>query len=262
MQVTTTGYTVPPRVEVLVSMIPAAAVRLTITRVDVDQTRTLPGSLATAGDTKLVVDWDAPTGSPLTYRVDAYDAAGTKVDTAVTTAAALPDPLIGQAWISDPLSEGSAVLAQLLDAETDRSRVRKLDSASFTPLGAQVPIQSIATARQAASLQLDVLADIGDAPALRSLLGQPILCVRPPSSAQLPPVFYGVADQVTEQPFRRYGMDASQAFSRFTLTLDATRAPSMAAVIARWTYQKLYDSYTYDQIYRIFGSYLDLMRGL
>lgn len=257
-----------PRVEVLVTPMPGDADTITVWR-------TWKGQRAVVRDAQnvevagafLVVDYEAPLGTSVTYTCQTADSAGIpsqiSPDASTTVAATVM-------WLQDALDPTSAVPVSLqIGAATSgyTAVVPTIVPATYSadttvaPIhGAELPVAFGGVRRAASRMPWSVIAwTPADTEALRTLLKQAFpLCMRTPSTIpQLTGLTYLSMPDIVEIPYP--GWQAT----RFEATVDSVRGPGAGIVVQPRTYAALPDeAATYTALKVVYATYLDVKRGL
>lgn len=202
-----------PAVEVLVSALPAGAVRVTLYRHADGITMPVRGAVnaATAGQLTRV-DYEAPLGVPVTYWAEAFNATGVSIGATPQQVITLDD---SSAWLHNPLDPRGAVKVGLRPS-TGRAINRPL-SGSVIDSNTRVGVITTGGRSGIRDLDLDVIVNGGgDADRVQTMLGRgaeplpPILCLRVESGSRrrLPRPFFIAPDWVENDLTHFYGGDA------------------------------------------------------
>lgn len=257
-----------PRVEVLVTPMPGDADTITVWR-------TWKGQRTTVRDAQdvdvagafLVVDYEVPIGTPVTYTCQTADVAGipSEISAGTTTTVSVTDM-----WLQDALDPTSAiqVSTQVGTASSGFTIVApsivpatySADTATIPVHGDEFPVALGGVRRAASRMPWSVIAwTPADAETLRALLRQAFpLCMRTPATVhQLTGLTYVALPDIVETPYP--GWQAT----RFDGAGDSVRGPGSGIVVQVRTYADLLDeAATYAGVVSVFPTYLDVLRGL
>lgn len=258
-----------PRVEVLVTPMPDDADQVTVWRNWGGQRRVLRDARAvtTSGDF-VVIDYEVPFGSPVTYTCQTVDSGGTPSQLSPTSSPVTAT--VDDVWFQDPLDPSSAMAVALSSGGSDVGPVAQ--SASFrtvdytrtstiTPVpGGSAPFGFGDVSQDASSVPFDLrVYDSAAASALVSLLRSAWpLCVRTDTSVPtLPGLAYLTLDQM--QVTYRAGDDATLVSASGTSVMP----PGAATAVNLRTIDSLGDeASTIDGLGAIYDTIFDLERGV
>lgn len=264
MIITLTASPTPPRVEIVATGMPATTTTVTVTRsTDTDTWPVRGGAEALAGTGLMVVDWETPTGVPVTYQITARDSTGATVDTATATATTIPDAGPGWMWLSDPLDETSPILVHT-HTGTDAHRAGGRDTTSAHPLGSRWPVPSIGPRTRLQDWHLVLLLDDTTAGPVRALSDRAlIVCVRPAAALRLEPLLYVAVTGSDEEPWHeQLGLGTPRWRSLLTLTCTATRGTELSPSVYAWTWDDVNAlNLTWDQLWARWPTWNDVQRG-
>lgn len=142
-------YTEPPWADLRLLGLPSGTTQVRVWRSWGQNLSRVRGddTVVVSGTEGRLVDYDMPVGRPVRWRVDAYNAAGGRLEsTLVPTQYSVPGTP-GHAWVSDPLQPPGAVQVRLLQG-TDARRQRAAEGLLLPVLGSPVPV-AVTSRRQA-----------------------------------------------------------------------------------------------------------------
>lgn len=256
-----------PRVEILISSMPAGIDEITIYRTWLgNRVEVRGGKRAEVAGSYLLVDYEVPLGTSVSYSAVGYDVAGIPSLESPLTATTVS---VSTVWLQDPLDPTTALQAGLSTPRSDLMVVApSFELGNYvssviksTVVGSSLAVARAGTRQAASDMPLSVIAGTPtDAAAFQSLFDQaPILCVRAPSGDV--PYLGGLAYVAfgTYQPRPAKGWQSTL----FTLSGDVVRPPGAAVVVSPRTYDDLLDeSATYSGLLTLYPTYIDLLRGL
>lgn len=267
---TLTVFTDPdpcPRVEVLITPMPAGIDEITVYRSWLgNRVEVRGGKRAEVAGAFLLVDYEVPLGTPVSYSSVGYDVAGIpSLESPLTTqTVTVPD-----AWMQDPLDPTTALRVGLTLPRSDLMAVApSFELGNYVSsigksivVGSSLAVARAGTRQAASEMPLSIVAGTPtDAAALQLLLDQaPILCVRAPSDSvpYVGGLSYVAFGSYQPRPF------AGWQSTLFPLTGDVVRAPGAGIVVSPRTYDDLLDeSATYSGLLPLYPTYIDLLRGL
>lgn len=202
----------------------------------------------------VVVDYEAPLGVPLVYRVRQFDASGADLGLSLLSLSAELEAAFGKVVISDPMAPANAVI---LDADaafagvrtrTRPTKIYQAGDSSFVMSGLYSAMQRVNL-----SCYTDTAADTT---ALGNILEQPLILVRAHPRTGIPGAFYATVPEVIAE-------STDQArFGRLTnlwqLVADQLSRPNIEIQVAIYSYD-LFKQYL-DAKYPPFGTYADAAR--
>lgn len=262
-----TGANPCPRVEVLISTMPGDADRVTVHRSWRGQRTTVRDAedVEVAGDF-LVVDYEVPLGTPVTYTCRTLDVSGvpSQESPGTTTTVSVDD-----VWIQDALDPTTAVRVVIASyaaggvtiiGDSFMPAVYSADVVAPPVAGSPLPIAYGGVRRAASRMPLTLIAwTPSDAGALRTLLTSAFpLCVRTPATVpQLSGLTYLSLPDLLETPHPGW------VTTRFSATGDSVRGPGSGIAVQPRTYADLLDeAATYADLLPLYPTYVDLRRGL
>lgn len=236
--VTLTTTTTPPSVAIDIATLPVGTVALSVLRVveagilAALSVRGARGSVV--GSTASLTDWDAPTGVPITYRITAFAADGTILETIDATTTAIADPGGSLCWLSDPLDASSArAVTMMVGTDSERSYVAPTSHTYDSDGYARA---QVGTRRRPPVPLILRVEGLTEARAVRRLLTQTkSILFRPPSHLDMPPVIYGDSAELVEAARNQRTVDAVPVY-HWAGTLTQTRGPGRDIVRGAWTY--------------------------
>jgi hypothetical protein len=257
-----------PRVEVVVTPMPGDADTVTVWR-------TWKGQRAAVRDAQrvevagafLVVDYEAPLGTTVTYTCETADVSGVPSELSLGADATVS---VTDMWLQDPLDPISSIKVSLqIGAATSGfttiapsivPATYSADIAEVVVHGDSLPVALGDVRREASRMPWSVIAwTPSEAEALKTLLKQAIpLCMRTPAAIhQLSGLTYVSLPDLVETPYP--GWQATL----FTATATSVRGPGAGIVIQPRTYADLPDeAATYTALKTVYATYLDVRRGL
>lgn len=247
------AYTVyppsPPTVVAMPGSSPVPSVQITVPEVEpgtqsVNVYRIADGRqfLVRGGVRKLavggtsVVDWEAPFGVPITYRVEFFS------DAEATISLGFSEPAetvldVRQAWLHQPLNP-SMSLSPVMLWGTALERTRETPGEVVWVQGADVATWVGGKRRGAQDVPFALLVDRAGADAFQVLLGgytrqQPaVLCIRTPVDMRVPRTFFAVVSSSKETTLNRPGEGEAIQID-FTATEARPPAPGLVAALLR-----------------------------
>ncbi len=256
-----------PRVEVLITTMPGDADTVTVYRSWRGRRTTVRDAEDTSvsGDF-LIVDYEVPFGTPVTYTCRTADVAGVPSQESAGTTVTMS---VTNVWMQDALAPTSALEVRMVRT-TDTGLTAHGDSfmpatysadSSVVPIfGDELPVGLGSVRRAASRMPFGVIAwTPDDADQVRTLLAQAWpLCVRTPAAIpQLGGLTYIALPDVTEIPYP--GWDATL----FSATGDSVRGPGSGIAVQVRTYDDLLDeAATYTGLISLYATYVALLRGL
>lgn len=258
MSITPTVYTDPPRVDVVLTGMPADTARVRVFRQCGGQDYWVRGGTQVVGTAGRVTDWEVPCGRTVTYWVYCMSAAGATLESGSVTVTTVPDVPTSSVWLSDPLDQKSPMLVTALAGTDD---VRTYPAAVSRAVGSSTGRArlSVGTREALPRFRLTIFAEGTDRAKVRALVtGSVCLLVRAPTVADLPPLIYGVPAE-PEESVRAY---AAGAPATWDLTLMTSGGPALDAMVPAWTYGDLKATGAlYSALSSSWSTYLDLSRG-
>lgn len=256
-----------PRVEILITPMPAGVDEITIYRSWQGQRSVVRGaSRAEVAGAFLVVDYEAPLGTSIVYTSIGYDASGVPSQESAGSTVTVS---VSDAWIQDPLDPTSAMQAGLTIPRDLMVTTPSFLPASFAAAVTVAPIvgsrlpAAMGGTRQAASrmpLTLDARTPTVAAD-LEELLNQSFpLCLRTPADLirQLGGLTYLAIQEYVPTPD-----DGWNAGTLYSMTADTVRGPGAGIVVQVRTYDDLLaEATTYADLLTLYPTYLDVLRGL
>lgn len=256
-----------PRVEVLISPMPAGIDEITVYRSWLGNRVEVRGAKrAEVSGAFLVVDYEVPLGTPVAYTSVGYDVAGIPSLESPSTTQTVA---VSDVWLQDPLDPTTALRAGLTIPRSDLMIVApSFDQASYVSdvakasvVGSPLAVARVGTRQAASGMPLSVFAGTPtDAAALQLLLDQAsVLCVRAPSSSvpYLGGLSYIAFSSYQPRP------SAGWTTTLFSLVGDVVRPPGAGIVVSPRTYEDLLDeAATYAGLLTLYPTYVDLLRGL
>lgn len=254
-----------PRVEILVTPMAGDIDQITVYRTWRGQRSAVRGALrAEVAGPFLIVDYEVPLGTSVSYTAVGYDVAGTaSVESAATTVTVNVDDV----WIQDPLDPTSAIQVGLTKPRSVMA-VHPSFMPATSPMamtinpvaGSPLPI-ALGGMRQAASgIPLTIVTSTPEeSTQLAEMLDQAFpVCVRTPGEIyQLSGLTYMAIQDVTPDPHRGWER------STFALVGTSVRGPGVNTVIQPRTYADLPDeAATYTALKALYATYVDVKRGL
>lgn len=217
-----------PRVDLTITQIPAEAARLTVERLTDGQWWTVrtPGTIL-SGTSAYLEDHEAPVGVPITYRVTAYNTAGTVLAESTRQIDPLPDPPTGWVWLSDPLDALSARLVRCT-SETDPERPLEREISDAFPLGSRFGVSSYGSQRWGELRWQVYCRDAEEHRAVADLLAGGVL-IRAESWRDFPPLIYGPPRGVSQQVTPRPG----DFWSLHTFAIVPSVGPGVSTILPR-----------------------------
>lgn len=256
-----------PRVEVLISSMPGDVDEITVYRSWLgNRVEVRGGKRAEVAGAFLLVDYEVPLGTPVSYSSVGYDVAGIpSLESPLTTQTVS----VADVWLQDPLDPTTALAAGLANPRSDLMVVApSFDQGVYTSevvkstvVGSSLPVARPGTRQAASGMPLTIVAGTpSDSAALGMLLDQsPVLCVRAPSD--LVPYVGGLAyiAFTSYQPRLFRGWQSGI----FSLSGDVVRAPGAGIVVSPRTFDDLLDeSATFNGLLTLYPTFIDLLRGL
>lgn len=257
-----------PRVEVLVSPMPAGAATITVWRNYAGRQDVVRGAsnMLVSGDA-LVYDYDAPFGVNITYTVQPYDNTGTPIG--IPTGSNVVNLAVTDAWASDPLDPSTSMPWPLSRLSGDGSLSMKFGSlsgygfnatqAAVEVLGSAYPVGQ-SNVRQVGQ-QVPIILDARTPDQwnqVQELLQQAlVLCLRLPVKVPLlDPVMYLQFPTVTP------AVDPNLQRVVWTLTGTQVRGPSVNVLIPVRTWDDVQsEAATWADLESRYSTWLDVLRG-
>ena len=149
MSITTVATTAPPSVDIGVTSLPSGTASVLIERLWESTSAPIRDDGTVAGLTGHAVDYDAPVGRPMSWRVTALSASGGTLEQGTSWQVTIAAPAAGWCWISDPMAPRGAMLLPLA-VDSDAVRSYAADVKAVPVSGASTP-QAIGGVRQVAS---------------------------------------------------------------------------------------------------------------
>lgn len=258
MSITPTVYADPPRVDLVLTGMPATTARVRVYRKCNGQDLWVRGGTQVVGVAGRVMDWEVPCGRLITYWVYCVSSAGATLESKSVTVATVPDVPMSSVWLSDPLDQTSPMLVTAL-AGTDDVRTYPANVSRAVGSATGRARLSVGTREALPAFRLTILAEGADRAAVRALVtGSVCLLVRAPVAADLPPLIYGVPAEPQES-VRAY---AAGAPATWDLTLTTSGGPALDVMVPAWTYGDLKATGAlYSALSSSWSTYLDLSRG-
>lgn len=266
-----TGHTDPapcPRVEVLISPMPAGVAFISIYRFVGTAAGVLVrgASMQPVSGDFLVIDYEAPIGESITYQAIAYDSSGTPSANSTSSSALTLNSTL--AWLQDPLDPTSAVGVALnryggspyFSAGTLASATYGQTVAINPILGSPLPL-AVGDVVQAASgipFVITSLTDDGSADNLRDLFTAAFpLCVRMPASVPtLPGLIYLALTSLTEAPNLNTGRTI------FSFAGQSVAGPGLNVVLSPRTWDTVSgEGATWNDIAALYSTWVNVQRG-
>lgn len=277
-----------PRVEVLITPMPSDAATVTVWRNYAGRRSLVRGAVDTpvSGD-HVVIDYETPLQTPVTYTVQATDSAGVPSELSAPSGPVTVDD--SRAWLQDPLAPTTSVALGLTRVyaggyafgEGDFGEgsfgagtpdpIAVLRRASFgsvtraadvtvTPLfGGSLPVAGSSVRRAPSEIPIEIRTTTEQtSTALRNLLDQafPVLLRTGARAPMLDPLSYLAIPEVAERFV--YGAE----LTIWTMTAQSVLPPSASVVIPARTYDDLLDeASSYDELLGLYDSYVALLRG-
>ena len=258
-----------PRVEVLVSPMPAGAATITVWRNYAGRQDVVRGaSNVTVSGDALVDDYEPPFGVPVYYTFQPYDNTGTPIG--IPTASNTVTLDVADAWAQDPLDPSTSMPWPLNQDGPLRSAL-SMKFGSFTGyslpatqsvvevLGSAYPVgqSNVRQAAQSVPIILDAR-DSSQWDQIQALLQQAlVLCLRLPVRVPLlDPILYLQFPTVTP------AVDPNLQRVVWTLTGSQVRGPSLKVIVPVRTYATAEaQAATYADAAALWATYLDAQRG-
>lgn len=237
MIISTDVHHTPPRVDLSISDLPAATTELVVTRVvGRDEWRVRRPGAILAATTAYLEDPEVPTGVPVTYQLLALGSDGAELDRESTVVDPLPDAPSGSVWLSDPLDAASAVLATVLDGTTPEQTF-PVDIVHTVPVGMSLGITSRGMRHVAGPMPFRMLGHTAaDFNALDAILRNATeILIRPQSWKRMPPLIYGVPQELSLGSIFRAGID----WSMWSFTIQPDIGPGLDLLLPRRTWADL-----------------------
>jgi hypothetical protein len=257
-----------PRVEVVVTPMPGDADTITVWRTWKGQRSAVRDAqnAEVAGDF-LIVDYEAPFGTPVTYTCQTADVSGIPSDISAGSATTVS---VDDMWLQDALDPASSMPVSLeigtaasgytVIAPSIMPATYQADVSTIPVHGDELPVGLGGVRRAASRMPWSVIAwTPTDAESLRTLLKQAYpLCVRTPSLVhQLSGLTYLSLSDLVETPYPGW------TATRFEAAADSVKGPGAGIVIQPRTYAQLLDeAATYTALKALYATYLDVRRGL
>jgi len=275
---TVTGYVDSspcPRVEIVLSPMPATARTATVWRQTGGKRTVVRGALAmsVAGDA-VITDYEAPLQQPVVYLCQTYDATGAPTGTTGISAPSNPVTLKEpRAWLQDPIDPSTSLPVALVRPTPDRGTVAVSRRASYATInhtqavtvtevfGSDFPVASGGMRQQPDSIPIEIRTTDPATSALRNLIAQafPVLLRTGTRLAQLPPLAYLVLPTVTERTI----LFADAPVTIWTATAQAVRPNTSPVLVPPRTLNDLTDdAATLGGLGSKYASMLDLDRGI
>lgn len=183
-----------------------------------------------------VVDWEAPFGVPITYRVECF------ADAAATVSLGYSDPAetvldVRRAWLHQPLNPSMCVSPEMLWG-TALERTRETPGDVVWVQGADVATWVGGKRRGAQDVPFALLVDRDGADAFQQLLGgytrqqSAVLCIRTPVDMRVPRTFFGVVSSAKETTLNRPGVGEAIQID-FATTEARPPAPGLVVALLR-----------------------------
>lgn len=256
-----------PRVEILISPMPGDVDEITVYRTWLgNRVEVRGGKRAEVAGAFLLVDYEVPLGTSVSYSSVGYDVAGTPSQESSLTTQTVS---VSDVWLQDPLDPTTALRAGLATPRDDLMVVSPsfelgvygAEVSKSVVVGSSLAVARVGTRQAASQMPLSIRAgSAADAAALKLLLDQAaILCVRAPSSS----VPY--LDGLSYLAFSSYQPRPEPGWTKtlYSLSGDVVRAPGAAIVVSPRTYDDLLDeAATYNGIVALYADYIGVLRGL
>lgn len=263
----------PPHVTITVTGMPTGTATMTITRIVGTHETTVRGAdrSLVAGTSGLVVDWDAPVGQTITYRVDCWSAGGGALTGGVAIGQATTGGIdCDTAWISDPLDPSTGMHVTLMAGSDDEVSHDQQVSLSTPRWSTHLPSAVVGGRQLGGKRTLVVRLDTLDAAQhMEDMLASAVMIlVRAPAIRHRTGSLYMVPATVTEHRERDYADNPGHTETTWTLTGDEVDPGRMPVMVAPWTYADA-RSYaatrkvtTYRALPTLWATYLDVQRGV
>lgn len=254
-----------PRAEVVITPMPGDIDEITVYRTWRGQRSVIRGaSRAEVAGAYLVVDYEVPIGTSVSYSSVGYDTVGVPSEESLATAVTVS---VTDVWIQDPLDPTTALQVGLTIPREIQAAFpsflpgkRVMPSAVVPIAGSSLPV-GLGGTRQALSgipFTLHAMTQSA-ADTVEVLLDQAYpLCVRVPGAV---PQMDGLAYLAIAEVL----LEAVNAWEEtlFSMTADIVRGPGAAIVVQPRTYADLLDeAATYTALKTVYPTYLDVRRGL
>lgn len=183
-----------------------------------------------------IVDWEAPFGVPITYRVEFF------ADADATVSLGFSDPAIvtldvRRAWIHQPLNPTLSVSPEMLWG-SGLERNRETPGDLVWAQGADTATWVGGKRRGMQDIPFTLLFDRDGADRFQDLLGgysrqqSAVLCIRTPAAMRIPRTYFGAVAAAKETTLNRPG--AGEAVQvEFTATESRPPAPGLVAALLR-----------------------------
>lgn len=215
-----------------------------------------PG-VAYAGQLSIVEDHEAPTGVPVSYRVEWLDESGDVVDSARATApGVLKDAPGSYVWLSDPLQQDARRV--LMSSETDQERPYETPVADAYGFSAAFAHTAHGTRRHG-ERSFEVLCSSPEEHVwVGQVLAGPVL-LRVPSWRLMLPMLHGVPRDVVERAPRRR---EDPWLSFWTFSVLPSRGPGASVLLPRRTWRDvLAEADSWDDLADQYGDFAGVLRG-
>lgn len=265
--ITLTGFInegVIPRVEVLITDLPAEAITVTVYRISGGRTWRVRGAVnayAVGGVSRL--DYEAPFGTAATYRAEMFDVDGISLGFTPSESITLN---VADTWFHNPFNPGGAVVAQFR-GHALRDLARPATAGVFYPLGRSrgVVIGGVRTGLQGVNVSA-ATDTIEQANKMLALLGTedslsvPVVCVRIGANDRIRvprTLFLAVLDQREQDVDYVYGGETIW----WEMVGDEVDPPAVGLSSSAYTYADVEATYaTYPVAEAGFLTYLDATR--
>ncbi|MFZ4843957.1 hypothetical protein [Mycetocola saprophilus] len=196
-----------PRVELVARDLPPSTTAVTIWRTAAGRTKEVRGAIRTnASDAISLVDFEAPFGVPLTYRVEPFTATGDSLGLIGLAETQLD---VDETWVHNPLNPFGSVVVSFRGSAVGAIS-RPVDGQVEHALGSRVGRVVSSGRRGVVGVSLDVMTEtLADADKVAALLGDegnelpPVLCFRigARDRVRLPQPFYAAVLDIVESSF-------------------------------------------------------------
>lgn len=255
-----------PRIEALITPMPADAATVTVWRNYANTTELVRGAVGApcSGDF-LVIDYEAPLGQDVTYTCQTADVSGTL--SPLSDPSSVATLSVVDVWASDPLAPTGAMAWPLTRAPGGAVAVKlgsfagsyDQDATLSNPIGTTLPVAMVGVRRAAAQFPARVVtySDAADAQLLNLLMQAQVLCLRvPPTVRRIPPVVYVQVSGA--QP----ADDPSLTRALWPLVCTQVQPPGVNVILPVRTYNDvLAEAATYSDLLTLYATYIDLQRG-
>ncbi|MCS4277713.1 hypothetical protein M2390_002922 [Mycetocola sp. BIGb0189] len=196
-----------PYVEIVARDLPPSTSKVTIWRTAAGRTTEVRGAVrASASDALARVDYEAPFGVPITYRVEPFTASGESLGLVGLSETQLD---VEETWVHNPLNPAGAVAVSFRGSAVSGVS-RPMDAEVHHPIGRRVGVVVSSGRRGVTDVSLDVMTEtLEAADRVAALLGDegaettPVLCFRVGANdrVRLPRPFFAVVPDIVESSF-------------------------------------------------------------